>query len=213
MLDLSNPAVASICCSLFDALAAEYPIAFVKWDHNRDLVDAGSSPRGGAAAVHEQTVAMYALIDELRRRHPAHRMGELRFRRRAHRPEVSARFESVWTSDGNDPLSRQHIQRWTGQLVPLEFLGAHVAAARSHQTGRMSSLPFRAATALFGQFGIQWNLASATSGELDELAGWIAIYKQHRALLHSGRVVRVGDVAADERPRARRRSRPTVEQR
>jgi alpha-galactosidase len=55
----------------------------------------------------------------------------------------------------------------------------------------VSSLAFRAATALFGQFGIQWNLAEATPAELDELAQWIEVYKQHRRLLHSGRLVRV----------------------
>ena len=197
VLDLSNPAVTEYLLTSFDTLAAEYPIAFVKWDHNRDLVDAGSIPRGGAAAVHDQTLAMYELIDELRRRHPhidwescASGGGRVDL-------EILARFESVWTSDGTDPLSRQHIQRWTGQLVPPEFLGAHVAAARSHQTGRTSSLTLRAATAVFGQFGIQWDVASAEPRELDELAQWISVYKQHRGLLHSGRVVRV-DLPADQ---------------
>jgi alpha-galactosidase len=73
----------------------------------------------------------------------------------------------------------------------------------------MSSLAFRAATALFGQFGIQWNLADATRAELDELAQWIDVYKRYRDLLHSGRLVRVdvpesgvlvhGVVSADRR--------------
>jgi alpha-galactosidase len=194
VLDLTNPAVVDHLVSSFDALAAEYPISFVKWDHNRDLTDAGSSLRGGAPAVHEQTLAFLALIDELRRRHP-----DIEWESCASgggRIDLATleRFDSVWTSDGTDPLTRQHIQRWTGLLVPAEFLGAHVAAARSHQTGRVSSLAFRAATALFGQFGIQWNLAEASAAELDELERWIAIYKRFRSLLHGGRTVRV-DVA------------------
>jgi alpha-galactosidase len=36
----------------------------------RDLIDAGSTPRGGVAAVHAHTLGFYSLIDELRRRHP-----------------------------------------------------------------------------------------------------------------------------------------------
>jgi alpha-galactosidase len=189
VLDLTNPAVFAYLVDAFDALAAEYPISFVKWDHNRDLVDAGSGT--GVPTVHAQTLAFYALADELRRRHPEIEWESCASGGGRVDLEVLARFAGVWTSDGTDPLSRQHIQRWSALLVPLEFLGAHVAAERSHQTGRVSSLAFRAATALFGQFGIQWNLAEATPSELDELARWIEVYKQHRGLLHSGRLVRV----------------------
>jgi alpha-galactosidase len=190
VLDLSKRAVFDHLVDAFDALAAEYPLSFVKWDHNRDLVDGGSGS-AGVPAVHAQTLAFYALADELRRRHPEIEWESCASGGGRVDLEVLERFASVWTSDGTDPLSRQHIQRWSALLVPLEFLGAHVAAARSHQTGRMSSLAFRAATALFGQFGIQWNLAEATPAELDELAWWIELYKRHRGLLHSGRLVRV----------------------
>ncbi|HZE48839.1 MAG TPA: alpha-galactosidase [Jatrophihabitantaceae bacterium] len=191
VLDLTHPEAFDHLVRSFDALAAEYPISFVKWDHNSDLIDAGSSLRGGAAAVHEQTLAFYALIDDLRRRHPEIEWESCASGGGRIDLEVLERFDSVWTSDGTDPLTRQHIQRWTAQLIPYEFLGSHIAAARSHQTGRTSSLSFRAATALFGQFGIQWNLGEATPAELDELTQWIEIYKQYRGLLHSGRVVRV----------------------
>jgi alpha-galactosidase len=207
VLDLTKPAVFEYLVNAFDALAAEYPISFVKWDHNRDLVDAGSGT--GAPAVHAQTLAFYALADELRRRHPQIEWESCASGGGRIDLEVLERFASVWTSDGTDPLTRQHIQRWSALLVPLEFLGAHVAGARSHQTGRVSSLAFRAATALFGQFGIQWNLAEATPAELTDLAQWIEVYKRHRELLHSGRLVRVdvperavlvhGVVSADRR--------------
>ena len=59
-----------------------------------------------------------------------------------------------------DAMARQHIQRWTGQLVAPEYLGAHVSAPRSHQTGRTLSLDFRAATAFFLAFGIEWDLTA-----------------------------------------------------
>ena len=47
-------------------LLAEYEISYVKWDCNRDIVDAGSGARGGAPAAHGQALAVYALLDELR---------------------------------------------------------------------------------------------------------------------------------------------------
>jgi alpha-galactosidase len=101
------------------------------------------------------------------------------------------RVQRVWTSDMTDALARQSIQRWTGQLVPPEYLGAHISAPFSHQTGRYMPLSLRCGTALFGHFGIEWDLAEASEDDLAELAAWIRLYKQHRALIHTGRMVRI----------------------
>ena len=38
---------------------------------------------------------------------------------------------------------------------------------------------------------IERDITGASSRELAELAAWIRLYKQHRALIHSGRVVRL----------------------
>ena len=101
------------------------------------------------------------------------------------------RTDRVWTSDMTDALARQPIQRWTGLLVPPEYLGAHVSAPFSHQTGRYMPLPLRCATALFGHLGIEWDITQASEDELDELAAWIRLYKEQRALIHAGRTIRL----------------------
>ncbi|WP_346158579.1 alpha-galactosidase, partial [Nonomuraea recticatena] len=44
-----------------DSLLSEYDIAYLKWDHNRDLVEAGHQP-GGQAGVRAQTLAVYRLL-------------------------------------------------------------------------------------------------------------------------------------------------------
>jgi alpha-galactosidase len=89
-----------------------------------------------------------------------------------------------------DALARQHIQRWTSQLVAPEYLGAHVSAPVAHQTGRTLPLDFRAATALFGAFGVEWDLSTASDEELSALSAWVELHKQLRPLLHRGRMVR-----------------------
>jgi len=104
---------------------------------------------------------------------------------------ILERVQRVWTSDMTDALARQSIQRWTGQLVPPEYMGAHVSAPFSHQTGRYMPLSLRCATALFGHFGIEWDLTEADDDDLAELAAWIRLYKRHRALIHAGRMVRI----------------------
>jgi alpha-galactosidase len=99
--------------------------------------------------------------------------------------------QRVWTSDMTDALARQAIQRWTGQLVPPEYLGAHVSAPFSHQTGRYMPMSLRGATALFGHFGIEADITQASPEDLAELADWIGLYQRHRGLIHSGRMVRL----------------------
>ncbi len=208
VLDLTREEVTTYLLDRIGKLLSEYPIDYVKWDCNRDIIDAGSATRAGAPAAHEQAVAVYALLDELRRRYPGVEWESCAGGGGRIDLAMLERVERVWTSDMTDALARQSIQRWTGQLVPPEYLGAHVSAPFSHQTGRYMPLSFRCATALFGHLGIEWDITQASNEELAELAAWIALYKQHRALIHSGRVIRIdtpddtawmhGVVAADQ---------------
>ena len=208
VLDLTRPEVSGYLLERISSLLSEYEISYVKWDCNRDIVDAGGGARAGAPAAHEQALAVYALLDELRRRHPGVEWESCASGGGRIDLAMLERVERVWTSDMTDALSRQAIQRWTGQLVPPEYLGAHVSAPFSHQTGRYMPLSLRCATALFGHLGIEWDIAQATAADLADLAAWIGLYKQHRDLLHSGRVVRLetpddtawinGVVAADQ---------------
>jgi alpha-galactosidase len=103
---------------------------------------------------------------------------------------ILQRTDRVWTSDSNDAVDRQSIQRWTELLVPPELMGAHVGPPVAHTTHRAVDLGMRLATALFGHAGIEWDITTCTPGELDAVAAWIRLYKRLRPLLHSGTVVR-----------------------
>lgn len=211
VLDLTNPEAFDHVLELVSAVLGECAVDYVKWDHNRDLLEAGGTMRGGAAAVHDQTVGYYRLLDALRERFPhiawescASGGGRVDL-------GVIEHVSRVWTSDMTDALSRQRIQSGMVQSIAPEYLGAHVSATTSHQTGRTYTLAFRAATAVFGSFGIEWDIRKASESDLDELSRWIAWYKAERGFLHSGRVVRldVADpavlahgVVADDRSRA-----------
>jgi alpha-galactosidase len=191
VLDLSDPEVWTYLFGRMDELLRDHAIDYVKWDHNRDLLEAGSSRHGFAPAAHRQSAAFYRLIDALRAQHPGVAFESCASGGGRIDLGVIERVQRVWTSDMTDALSRQQIQRWTGQFIAPEYLGAHVSSPTSHQTGRTFSLDFRAATALFGAFGIEWDLTSAGPGDLDRLAEWVARHKRWRPLLHSGRVVRI----------------------
>ena len=189
VLDLGQQGAYDYILERLDALLTEYDIAYLKWDHNRDLIDAGHQP-GGEPGVHAQTAAVYRLMDELRERHPGLEIESCSSGGARVDLGILERTDRVWASDCIDALERQSIQRWTGLLLPPELIGSHVGAPRAHTTGRTHDLSFRAGTALFGHFGIEWDVASATPEERDQLAQWVALYKQLRTLLHSGTVVR-----------------------
>ena len=191
VLDLAIPEAYAHVRDQLLALLAEYDIGYLKWDHNRDLVEAGNRLEGGRPAVHEQTLAFYRLLDELRAAHPGLEIESCSSGGARVDLAVLERTDRVWVSDNIDPHDRQHMLRWTTQLVPPEYMGSHIASGRSHVTGRVHDLGFRAATAVFGHLGIEWDLAAATEQELAELRPWLGFYKEHRGLLLAGDVVRM----------------------
>lgn len=193
VLNLGIPqAYAYVRDRMVDILEAN-DIAYIKWDHNRDLVDAGTAP-GGEPGVHSQTLATYRLMDELKRRFPSLEIESCSSGGARVDLGVIEHTDRVWVSDCIDPLERQDMHRWTQQLLPPELLGAHIASGRSHTTRRMHDLGFRAATAVFGHLGIEWDLTEASDADSAELAQWIAFYKHNRGLLHGGRMVRMDDI-------------------
>lgn len=189
VLDVAHPDAWEYLRERLTTLVRELGVNYLKWDHNRDLVDAGSA-RTGRARVHEQTLAVYRLMDTVRAECPGLEIESCSSGGARVDLEILEHTDRVWASDCIDARERQQIQRWTSQLLPLELIGAHIGAARAHTTGRVADLSFRAGTALFGHFGIEWDLTAATPDQLDELSQWVALYKEHRDLLHSGRLVR-----------------------
>ena len=188
VLDVARPEVGAYLLDKISAVLAEYPISYVKWDMNRPIVQGSSN---GRASIHAQTNALYALLDHLRAAHPgvefetcASGGGRIDF-------GILRRTSRAWTSDCNDPLDRQRIQRGFSHVFPPEYMGAHIGGPVSHTTRRRHSLAFRAGTAFFGHLGIEWNVLEASDDQLDALQRVIALHKQFRPLLHRGISVRL----------------------
>ncbi|HEY3872558.1 MAG TPA: alpha-galactosidase [Actinocrinis sp.] len=197
-VNLAHPGAWSYLLDSIGALVKQYSIDFLKWDHNRDLHEAVLRGPHGAdrPGAHAQTRALYQLMDTLRERHPGLEIESCAAGGGRIDLGVLGRADRVWASDCIDPVERQAIQRWTGQLLPPELVGAHVGGARAHTTQRVTDESFRLATALFGHAGIERDLAECSDAELERMAAWTALYRELRPLLHSGRVVRA-DLGTD----------------
>jgi alpha-galactosidase len=196
VLNLTIPEAYAHVRDQMRAILEAHEIGYLKWDLNRDLLESATRATG-RAAVHEQIRAAYRLMDELRAAQPGLEIEACASGGARVDLEVLEHTDRVWVSDCIDPLERQQMHRWTSQLIPLELMGSHIASGRSHTTGRLHTLGFRAHSALFGHLGIEWDLAAASAEELAELRAWIALYLEHRELLFTGELVRAdrGDSA------------------
>ncbi|GIG27794.1 alpha-galactosidase [Cellulomonas marina] len=193
VLDLTHPgAYAHVRDQLLAVLDA-YRIDYVKWDHNRDLVEPGHRPTGRPVA-HAQAGAVLRLLAEIRAAHPHLEIESCSGGGGRADLGILELTDRIWTSDDIDPLERQQIEAYTSLLLPPELMGSHIASPISHSTGRGHSLDLRAGTAFFSHLGIEWDLTSASPEELDRLRLWVAAHQRHRDLLHTGTVVH------DERP-------------
>jgi len=188
VLDLAHPDAFKHVLEQTCEVLGSANISYIKWDHNRVLNDAGHLGRAG---IRTQTLAIYRLFAEIKERFPHLEIESCASGGARIDLGVLDFVDRFWTSDNNDALERQTIQRWTSLVIPPELLGTHIGPRRGHQTGRTLDLSFRATTALFGHAGIEWDITETTADERAILKKWADFYKNNRDLLHTGQTVRV----------------------
>ena len=179
VLDLTQPPVAGQVFVMLDALLREYPIAYLKWDHNRELF-----PLAGRGVA--QTQALYGLLDRLRAAHPAVEIETCASGGGRVDLAMLARCTRFWASDNNDPLERLRINRSWLQFLPLGACGNHVGPSPNPITGRALSMDLRAKVAMFGHMGVEADPAAMDETDRGVLAAHIALYKDWREVLHRG---------------------------
>lgn len=180
-LDMGRPEVRDYLFERLDALLAENPIAYLKWDHNRDLFPSAAG----------QAQGFYTLLDALRAAHPKVEIescssggGRIDF-------GVLSRTHRVWPSDNNDAIERLRIIPAWSQFLPLEVLGSHVGPLPNPITARRLGMDFRAKVAMFGHMGVEADPARMSEKERATLAAHIALYKAWRGVVHSGAFYRL----------------------
>ena len=188
VLDLTHQGAYNHVLDQVSEVLSSCKITYIKWDHNRTLVEPGHL---GHAAVHNQTLAIYRLFDELKSRFPGLEIESCSSGGGRIDLGMVMHSDRFWTSDCNDALERQYIQRYTQTVIPPELLGSHIGPTTAHTSHRTHSLSFRAVTALFGHAGIEWDITGCTDEEIAALKSWADYYKTNRELLHSGKMIRV----------------------
>jgi alpha-galactosidase len=164
-LNMPLPEVQDFLYGKIAAMLSTYDIDYIKWDHNRVL------PAPDAA----QTRGTYALLDRLRADFPmveiescASGGGRIDF-------GILTRSQRVWLSDSNDALERLRIQHNAALFLPATITGSHVGPRKSHTSGRVLDIRFRAWVAAGRQMGFEMDPRELTEEEaqvLKEVTDW-----------------------------------------
>lgn len=180
-LDLGRAEVRDHLFAVLAALLAEYPIDYLKWDHNR------LPPFPDAA----QTRGVYALLDRLAAAHPSVEIetcasggGRIDF-------GILARTGRVWLSDSNDALERLRIQHDAALFLPAAVTGSHVGPRRCHSSGRNLAMSFRARVAAQRQMGFEMDLRELDEAEAATLAAVTAWWRANRAWTMAADILRL----------------------
>jgi alpha-galactosidase len=185
-----NLGLAEVRSHLFESLSTllnSAPIAFLKWDMNRDITHAyGADGRAGTRA---HVVGLYALMDRLRAAFPLLEIESCASGGARADLGMVARCDRIWVSDCNDPLARQTSQQGFLRLLPPEMMGSHVGDAVSHTTQRNASIALRTLNSLLSHMGVETDLSAMPLQDFEHLQAAIAIYKAERSWLHAGATV------------------------
>jgi len=186
-LDLSNSAVTDYVFERLDALLSDHDISYLKWDMNRDIHHPGQN---GVPVAHAQVKALYDLLAKLRAKHPGVEIESCASGGGRADYGILEYTDRIWTSDSNDALDRLSIQRGCSMFFPSEIMGSHIGPRVCHITGRTLSAELRAATAIFGHMGMEFNLTELTDEEAITIKAAVLLHKRHRNLIHGGDLVR-----------------------
>ena len=159
VLDLAHPEAYAYVAGRLHALLDEYPIAYLKWDHNRDLRRRRQRPGGRRPGPRAHPRASTACSTSSRPRTPGSRS---RAARRAARASTSASSIAPTASGPATASTRSSgstNQRYTALRRAARADGhAPDQPRRALDRAAPSTSDLSAAVALFGHFGIEWDL-------------------------------------------------------
>ncbi|OPH58177.1 hypothetical protein BC351_24895 [Paenibacillus ferrarius] len=194
VLNLARADVREFIYNAIDRLLSEHPIAFIKWDMNRNFSEPGypSAPTEEQREIwvrHAQGV--YEIAEKLKRKHPnvilqscsggggRVDMGILQY------------FDQVWTSDNTDAFDRLRIQEGFSYAYCSKIMESWVTDEFNWLNRRKLTLAYRFHCAMMGNLGIGDNLLKWSDDENQEAKELIHLYKEIRSIIQHGHQYRL----------------------
>lgn len=184
ILDLSRKEVQDHIIDAMTTLFSCAPIAYVKWDMNRNMTEIGSfadQTASAGALAYRYMLGLYRVLETLTSRFP-----KILFEGCA---SGGGRFDAgmlyympqIWTSDDSDTIQRLDIQGGASLVYPPSMMSCHVSATPNHQVRRTTPLSTRWNIAVLGGgFGYELDMTKFSVNEAQTVKAQIEAYKKER---------------------------------
>ncbi len=203
VLDFSNPDAVNYIILSIEKILKSAPVAYLKWDMNRPLCDAGSAylPVDQQGELwHRHVLGLYRIQETLLSDFPDLLIENCSSGGARFDPGMLYYSPQIWTSDDMDPIERAMINEGTELLYPVSAMGSHVCKERNDITGRRVPLATRVFSAMIGSFGYELDITELPAEEKTLLPGQIAFYeKVMRPLILFGDYYRLASLADNGR--------------
>ncbi|MGN0315014.1 MAG: alpha-galactosidase [Fusicatenibacter sp.] len=194
VLDLSRCEVRDYAYECVAKILRSAPIAYVKWDMNRQLSNLGSArlaPDQQQELFHRYVLALYEMQERLVTEFPDLLLencsgGGARFD-----PGMLYYSPQIWCSDDTDAIERLRIQEGTAMIYPISAMGAHVSDCPNHTVGRTTPFATRGQVALAGTFGYELDITKISSEDRAQIPEQVAMYHKYQELMQKGDYYRI----------------------
>ena len=194
VLNLARPDVHAYILGFLDKLLTENDIAFLKWDYNRNWSEPGwdQVPPAEQKQVYvEYTKNLYAILAELRQRHPKVEIESCSGGGGRVDLGILKYVDEVWPSDNTDPFDRLTQQNGFTYAYAPQIMMAWVTDSPHWLNNRTTSLQYRMLSSMQGSLGIGANIEKWTPDETSAAKRLIAAYKDVQSTIVQGDLYRL----------------------
>lgn len=189
VLDLSRKEIVDYAYNCVAEILRSAPIAYVKWDMNRQLCDIGSARldrESQGELMHRYVLGVYEMQERLVTEFPQLLLencsgGGARFD-----PGMLYYSPQIWCSDDVDAVERLRIQEGTALIYPLSTMGSHVGDCPNHIVGRNTPFDTRAHVAMAGTFGYELDITKIAEEERAKIPAQVEEYHRYQPLMQRG---------------------------
>lgn len=203
VLDFSNPDVVGYVIRSIESILSSAPVAYLKWDMNRPLCDAGSAylPADRQGEVwHRHVLGLYRIQETILNDFPDLLLENCSSGGARFDPGMLYYSPQIWTSDDMDVVERAKINEGTELLYPISAMGSHVCKERNDITGRRVPLATRVFSAMAGTFGYELDITRMKEEEKKMIARQASFYRDAvRPLVLKGDYFRLASLSENHR--------------
>ncbi len=194
VLNLARPDVRAYVLGFLDKLLTENEIAFLKWDYNRNWSEPGWDqlpPLEQKKVYVEFTRNLYAILAELKRRHPKVELESCSGGGGRVDLGILKYADEVWPSDNTDPFDRLTQQDGFTYAYTPQVMMAWVTDTPHWLNKRTTSLSYRMLSSMQGSLGIGANISKWTDEEAATAKRLIASYHEVQPTIVQGDLYRL----------------------